>query len=256
MRGALLLAVLAAPAAAQDELSPFTRNVLLHVLLHEGGHAVIDDFAIPVLANEEDMADAFATAAILRLMADEAEAILKDRARSWMVETEERGWPGAGADPFEDPLSDIWGEHRLDAQRAFDAMCLLYGAGPAERGDVPAWFGMSGNDATACSNYAPATLDGWLAVLSPHLRHARPGEPSPMVEVVYGDGPLAPLVRASGVAEDAAGILGVLGWDAPLAIVVDGCDEEAWWDGESRSIMLCDAYVARFMAQEARAIPP
>lgn len=257
MRGAALALLAAGQAGAQplaeQPLPEFARNVVLHVLLHEGGHAAIQDFGLPVLTNEEDMADAFASAAILWLMDDDAEAILKDRARSWMVETEERGWPGEGANPFEDPFSDVWGEHRLDAQRAFDTMCLLYGADPAERAGIPEWFGMSENDATACSNYVSTILDGWLEVMSPHLLPE--GEASPLVEVLYVDGPLVPALRDSGVVEDAAAVLARLRWAKPVTLVVDGCDGEAWWDGDARGVILCDAYAARFVAQEARAIP-
>jgi hypothetical protein len=242
-----------APAGPAEPLSPFARNVVLHVLLHEGGHAAIQDFGLPVLSNEEDMADAFAAAAIIWLMDDRAEAILKDRARSWMVETEERGWPGDGPDPFEDPYADIWGEHRLDAQRAFDAMCFLYGANSAERAGIPEWFGMSENDAGDCADRVPDILGDWLEAMSPHLLPE--GEVSPLVEVLHVDGPLVPALRASGVAEEAAAVLARLRWAEPVTIVVDGCDGGAWWDDEARGIILCDAYAARFVAQEALAVP-
>ena len=50
------------PAQAEERvISPFAAQVLQHVLYHELGHALIREFDLPVLANEEAMADSFAT---------------------------------------------------------------------------------------------------------------------------------------------------------------------------------------------------
>ena len=48
-------------SVASDKAIEFAEDVVLHVVLHEIGHALIREFDLPVLGNEETMADAFAT---------------------------------------------------------------------------------------------------------------------------------------------------------------------------------------------------
>ena len=57
---------------AGEAIGGFARNVALHVLLHELGHAVFHEFDVPILANEEVMADSFATTFIIRHVRDRA----------------------------------------------------------------------------------------------------------------------------------------------------------------------------------------
>jgi len=50
--------------ANNPDLSDFSKNVVTHVLYHELAHALIREFDLPVLTNEEAMADSFATIAV------------------------------------------------------------------------------------------------------------------------------------------------------------------------------------------------
>ena len=63
--------------AIADPLPQFARDVTLHVLIHELAHALIRDFDIPILGNEENMADTFATLFIASNYNDEATRIIK-----------------------------------------------------------------------------------------------------------------------------------------------------------------------------------
>jgi len=44
-----------------DKVSKYAEDVILHVVLHEIGHGLIREFDLPVLGNDETMADALAT---------------------------------------------------------------------------------------------------------------------------------------------------------------------------------------------------
>jgi hypothetical protein len=229
---------------AQELISEFAQNVATHVLIHEVGHAVFREFGLPILANEETMADSFATAMITQLMTDEAVAIVTDRARCWMVEDAEARAAGL------DLLAEMRGEHELDIRRAYQAMCLLYGADPAEWSAATVWVGFSEEELADCSDTAPDQIEGWDAVLAPH--GLPPGERSANVEVIYNEGPLTDSFVASGTMDRVADMARRLDWPEPITLRFDHCDDGARWSRDDRTVLLCDGYLARFIAQGDR----
>lgn len=242
---AVLAAALAAPAPrAQEPISEFAQNVTTHVMLHELGHAVFREFDVPILANEENMADSFATTVITQLIRDDAVVIVSDRARSWMLEDGEAAASGL------DLRDELRGEHELDLRRAYQAMCLLYGADPAEWTEVVAWVGFSGDERADCSDTAPDQIEGWSEVLAPHLLPE--GEASARVEVTYGESSMKGRMMASGVMERVAAIARHFDWPEPIILHFDNCDTGASWSRDSRTVLLCDDYIARFIAQGER----
>ena len=215
----------------------FAINVVAHVLYHEAGHALIREFNLPVLANEEVMADAFAAVWITQQHTDNAVKIISDRVRSWLYEDKE-------ADPAN---YDFKGEHELDIRRAHQAACLLYGADPAEWAQDIAWLGFSDGDLSDCSDTAPDQIDGWTAVLAPHIRPH--GDPSTNVEVIYGEGQLAEALKATGLLEMVATDLRRFDWPEPIILHFDHCNQGAFWSRSERTILLCDEYLLRFIRQ-------
>jgi hypothetical protein len=230
--------VLTAASASEAELE-FAANVSRHVLLHELGHALIREFDLPVLGNEEDMADTFATVYVTQAMRDGAVAILKDRARSWLYE-------GAQVRPED---YDLEGEHELDTRRAFRTICLLYGADPAEFTEAAAWIGLSDGDAADCSDIAPDMIEGWQRVLAPHTLPG--GMRSPNVIVQYGEAPHTAAVRRSGLVEEIAEVMRRYDWPRRVTLHFDSCGREgSSWSRTERKITLCDEYFARFVRQQ------
>ncbi|MBK7875588.1 MAG: hypothetical protein IPJ77_07530 [Planctomycetes bacterium] len=63
-------------------VSTFAKDVTLHVVLHEIGHGLIREFDLPVLANEETMADAFATYYLTTQLPNRALDVLVARTQS------------------------------------------------------------------------------------------------------------------------------------------------------------------------------
>ena len=90
------------------------------VLFHEMGHAVYHLLDVPVLGRQEDAADFFAAAALLRLGKDVAMRHL--RGASWAYAT--------GATSMTPDVSDFSDIHSLDSQRYFNILCLAYGSDP------------------------------------------------------------------------------------------------------------------------------
>jgi hypothetical protein len=236
---ALALAALftAEPGAAGQTISDFAQNVTRHVLLHEVGHAAMREFGLPVLANEEAMADSFATFVATQLLRDAAAEIVTARVRSWMIEDGE----------VDRADYDMMGEHDLDIRRAYQTACLLYGADPTEWADDVAWIGYSPQDLSDCADTAPDQIEGWIQILTPHLRPD--GQPSTHVEVVYGEGPLREAMLATGVMEEIADLARRLDWPEPIRLHFDHCDRRASWSRNERRVLLCDSYVERFIRQ-------
>jgi hypothetical protein len=92
----------------------------LNVFLHETGHAVFNMLQIPVLGREEDAADQFAAYVMLRLGKDEARRMILGSAYHHTIQT-----PGPQVTVSLQSFSD---EHSTPAQRAFNILCMGYGA--------------------------------------------------------------------------------------------------------------------------------
>lgn len=214
----------------------FQKGVVTHVLFHEFAHAFIHEFQVLVLSNEEAMADAFATYYITRHLRDEAVDIITSRALSWMIEDSE-----VLPEDY-----DMKGEHDLDLRRAYQALCQIYGADPAEWRSYFEWVGFSQNDLSGCSETSPAIESGWNQVVG---AHRNPGSNAGKVSVIYGEGELKEWVRAYGVLEQVQREMEQFAWPRPIIIHFDHCPDGAYWSRSERKIMLCDAYVQRFIDQ-------
>lgn len=235
---ALLAAgVLGQSASAKTELTPFATNVATHVLYHELAHALIREFDLPVLANEEAMADAFATVAVTTWHRDRASAIITDRVRSWIYEDAE-------VTPED---YDFKGEHLLDIRRAYQAGCLFYGLDPAEFAGHVTFLELSERDLSDCSDTGPDQQLGWERTLAPHM--LPDGTRSGLVEAIFGEGPMKDAVAQSGLIQTFAADVARFDWPAPITLHFDHCDRGAYWSRSTRTITLCDDYVQRFITQ-------
>lgn len=239
---ALALPLLVSPrtATAQDQITPFARDVTTHVLLHELGHAVFRQFGVPVLSNEEAQADAFATFFVTQYLRDRAPDIITARAKSWLYEDAE-------VDPAD---YDHKGEHPLDIRRAYQALCLFYGADPAEFAPHVAFADFSDRDLAECSDTAPDQFEAWQKVIDTLPRG------SGNVRVIYGEGPMKDAFRDTGLLEEIGALAREFDWpDGPITLHFDNCSGGASWSRSKKRVLLCDTYVARFVTQ-GQAIAP
>lgn len=91
----------------------------LFTLYHETGHLLVDQLDWPIIGREEDVADNFATYALLGGKRRGYELALKDSALGWQLNDETYGGRREA--------SDYYDEHSLDLQRAYQIVCLLVG---------------------------------------------------------------------------------------------------------------------------------
>jgi hypothetical protein len=154
-------------ATTGETLSPvpvsvFAADVTLHVVLHELGHAVIREFDLMVLGNEETMADAFATHLLTEHFPEHAVRVISARVKSLMIEANE-------------VPRDQWtvrGEHDNDARRAYQIAALAIAADKEKYAGIAGIVGMSEGDIKKARDYGSDIHRAWRRTLSPLMMPA------------------------------------------------------------------------------------
>ena len=136
-------------------------DVYLHTLVHEVGHVLYSQYDLPLLAREEDAADALASVLLLEYVEEGASVVL-NAANMFGLESEE----------FKNlEESDFWSEHSLDIQRFYTTLCHVYGSDPEAHADlVNEENGLSQDRAENCQYEYERIRQGWLDVLKPYLK--------------------------------------------------------------------------------------
>src|SRR5436190_2335731 len=106
----------------------FVAGNLLFVLLHEFGHTLVSEMALPVLGREEDAADAFATLTMLKIGTDFSHRVLVEAAKGWFLSDL--------SDKQKGETIPYYDEHGLNEQRAYQIVCLMVGSAPDEFRDL------------------------------------------------------------------------------------------------------------------------
>jgi hypothetical protein len=229
-----LIAMLFGTTPAVADMPEHALNITRHVLAHEIGHALIREFDIPVLANEEDMADTFATLFVLEVFGpDQGGRIILDRAKA--IPTE--------------PTADT-AKSSFDLQRRLRLLCLLAGAEPERWAEGAVAAGLPGATLEPCQEGTPERIRAWRRVLAP-LRMPE-GTLSNEVRALYGEGPMKDAMLTSGVVEEIAQAARRFDWHSQITLHADHCDEGAKWERNGRRVLLCDGYVQDFIDNAQR----
>jgi hypothetical protein len=221
---------------AAVELSAFARDVAMHVVLHELGHALVREFDLPILSNEEAMADAFATHYLTVYMPDRALDVLTARTTSLMIEAREvprDQWP-------------VSGEHESDARRAFQIAALAIAADPQKYAALAGAVGMTENDVRKATDYGAEVHRSWRRVLAPLMMPA--GQRSKEGRVIVEEGSIA----AGHGAELAAALEPIvtgIDWHSRVSIRFVAGEGGAAWSRGQRTITVNSQYLRRFVDQ-------
>lgn len=133
----------------------------LDVFLHETGHAVFDMLQIPVLGRQEDAADQFSAYLMLRLSKEEARRMILGSAYQYKIQM-----PGPQVTV---PIDVFSGDHSLPAQRAFNNLCIAYGADKKLFFDVVEKDFLPKDRADVCErDYADLNF-AMTKLISPHI---------------------------------------------------------------------------------------
>jgi len=216
---------------------------MLFVLLHETAHNIITEFSIPVLGRQEDAADVFAVLTLLKVGSPMSHRVLVEAARGWFL-SERRAKKDREAPVYYD-------EHGLDAQRAYQIVCLMVGSDPVKFAELANEVKLPEDRQRTCQkDYTDASL-GWDAVLKSHRRE--PGQPKATIEIIYGEGKGPLDLYAQGfrsvqlleaVREHIAEQLGL---PTPFTLEMQSCGFiNALWNVSTHKLTLCYELAADF----------
>ncbi len=238
----------AAVAAVTGEPLPpvpvcaFAADVALHVVLHELGHAVIREFDLMVLGNEETMADAFATHMLAEHFPERAHAAITARVTSLMIE--------AGEAP-----RDTWtvrGEHDNDARRAYQIAALAIAADRKKYASVAEIVGMSERDIIRARDYAADIHRAWRRTLAPLMMPT--GKRSTEARIRADEATQA-FVDAGepSLLSTIESAIKRIDWHSQVTVDFAGGNGGAAWSRSDRTIKVNGEYLRRFIAQGVKA---
>lgn len=150
--------VLGEEAETQEEYEDEVIYAGLFTFFHELGHALVDQYQLPITTREEDVVDNFA--AILLVEAGKDDAVI------------------AGIDQFdidaeeEAELEELpfWDEHSLNAQRSYNVSCIVYGSDPEKYADWVDEGWLPEDRADQCEAEYEQAVTSWETLLSPYRK--------------------------------------------------------------------------------------
>jgi hypothetical protein len=216
---------------------------VLFVLAHEASHALISEFAIPVVGREEDAADSLAALGALRMANAFADRVVVNAARGWFL--------GDQRDRKEGVATSYYDQHGMDLQRAYHIVCLLVGGQPEKFAPIANEVKLPAERQTTCRDDFKNASWSWETLLKPHLR--KPDDPKTEIQVGYAaPGNFAALAehgRKLMILEVVAEWLSQnFTWKRPISLEMQQCEEAgARWEYSSRKIVVCYELVHDFI---------
>jgi hypothetical protein len=149
---------------------------LFDTSLHEFAHALFDMLNLPVLGREEDAADQVAAYIYLQLGPAESRRLITGTAYAYAYEAMEGEQPSsleelAEAMKAERPtsLEEFAAEHGTSAQRAYNVMCMAYGADRKVFGDVVEKGFLPSERAEFCHEEYEQVQEAFETLVGPHI---------------------------------------------------------------------------------------
>lgn len=227
-------------------------------LFHEIGHTFVDEYDLPVLGKEEDAVDELATLFLIERYEQERakpgerppERHLMAATVGWLTSWDRTG--GLEADEL-----PMWDPHRLDIQRFYGMVCLLYGYDPTTFQVIADSARLPAERAETCAyeySHASAT---WERVLRPHRLPGdgtRTAEQRGRLTVNFhpaSDPALAEMRRdvmvSAAVDHAAAYINRAYGFKQDIPVDFEECGfDNAFWQPDLGRILVCYELLATF----------
>ena len=153
-----LIQILAKAAYSGDELSSDAYAYSgLFTFLHELGHALVDQYQLPITGREEDTADSFAAVLLIRMRWDTVLVAALNQFESIASVEDKSG------------TVSYWNEHPFTRQRIYNVACLLYGSAPDTYQPWVSEEHLPAERAKLCPNEYAQADRSWGRLLAPHV---------------------------------------------------------------------------------------
>lgn len=132
----------------------------LFTFFHELGHALVDQYELPITGREEDAVDDFSTIMLIDVYEDEAGFL----SGLWQFEE--------GAIAEQDELENLpyWGEHSLSTQRFYNTACIIYGSDPEEYAFLVEEDYLPADRAVRCEEEYAQKSVAWSTLIDPFIK--------------------------------------------------------------------------------------
>jgi hypothetical protein len=127
------------------------------VFLHEIGHALIDQYKLPITGNEEDAADRCSSYINLEELGQDGVRAVLAAADAFAIESK------LGANR-ERNMAD---EHLLQEQRFYNSLCMIYGSNAEKYSALVTDGYLPKERAVRCPTEYQRTVDSWINLLAP-----------------------------------------------------------------------------------------
>ncbi len=138
----------------------FVGNAMTHMLYHELGYALIDILDLPIVGNEENIVDGFATLMLISLHQKSHERVVSAADLYWFVEDCHEDIPGQKSSQG----------NNFNSQRAHQILCLLYGSSPKGYKVLSGDLGVDNKQMASCQTHFLKLQRNWLRLLKPSLK--------------------------------------------------------------------------------------
>ncbi len=125
--------------------------------LHEVGHALIYNYKLPVVGNEEDAADRCSSYINIEELGDEGVKAVLAAADAFHIESKQTAAT----------KRDMADEHLLQEQRFYNSLCMIYGSNSAKYEYFVTDGYLPKERAVRCPGEYQRSVDGWVNLLKP-----------------------------------------------------------------------------------------
>ena len=212
----------------------FIINNIEHIVYHEFGHAIIDQYKLPVIGQEEDAADTFATLHMIKTHKKQAADKLWDVSEAMVIMHDQSEADGEQA---------FYDEHDLDIQRAYRIICHAYGIDPENNINAADWIELPEERRETCEGDAAIAQDSWETILKD--TSPRKGDKSASIAVRLEPSKKyaaeAALLQSSEVLAQIGKLMSQhFAWPYKTTLIAKECGEaNAFYDIDNHSVELC-----------------
>jgi Putative metallopeptidase len=136
--------------------------------LHEFAHALFDMFNLPVLGRVEDAADQVAAYIYLQLGQAEARRLITGTAYAYLTDARSDDAPLTPKE-FAEDFAEV---HGMPQQRAYNVLCIAYGADTKLFGDFVTKGYLPKERAEVCEEEYEQVQDAYEELVTPHIDEA------------------------------------------------------------------------------------